>query len=503
MIEVTKGLEVELKTAHSLLREASSNNGAQREKLLSEIAFLQRELGRKTEEIAHVQDNYVSKDAEVRGLKGDLDAMRTERDQMLSDLTQERSRHLETQARNDQLLKSELDSHTAARQRADQEQARGQHLQVELERERTHHAETQKRLGEISSQHAMEAERVRQIEETVQAKEEEMAELREVREAKLKELDDKGKVLESLQKTLTDVATERQQLKEALESQVREREAVNMQLQSAMTKDQLATVTTQQLQAMLSNHQLEITELQQAVERKSNSERDLLKQVQDLQQTVSRQQTTEQELNAKVLLLQGAVDREKLHAQVTREQWSGATDEREALLHEESKKRDTLAQERDTLAGDLSEAQDECGRLQSKIELLQGHSHKSAVKISRLEQELAIFRRSSESQARAVFDQQMGETGSSLHDSSRPLPPSPPNDQDLNELEEELLSDALSPLKVPKSPAPPAGVSRSMYSTHVPTRSTPSRPSSSYSSPYSNVDRDDIHRTLPAVPPLT
>jgi len=176
---------------------------------------------------------------------------------------------------------------------------------------------------------------------------------------------------------------------------------------------------------------------------------------------------------------------------------------REALLHEESKKRDTLAQERDTLAGDLSEAQDECGRLQSKIELLQGHSHKSAVKISRLEQELAIFRRSSESQARAVFDQQMGETGSSLHDSSRPLPPSPPNDQDLNELEEELLSDALSPLKVPKSPAPPAGVSRSMYSTHVPTRSTPSRPSSSYSSPYSNVDRDDIHRTLPAVPPLT
>lgn len=495
-LEVTKGLEVELKTAQSLLREMSSNHEAQRERLLSEIAFLQRELGRKSEELAHVHDRYASKDAEMHELKDNLRALSTEREQILSDLTQERSQHLETQTRNEMLLKSELDTHTAERQRADQEQARAEHLQEELERERTHHAETKKHLGEVSSQREMAAERVRRLEADAHTKEEEMLELQTVREAKLKELNDKSMVLESLRKTLTEVATDRQQLKEALDTQMQERQAVDMQLQMAKTMDEHATVATQQMQAMLSKHQQEITDLEKAVERKTHAERDLLRQVQDLQQMVSRHQTSEQELNAKVILLQGAVDREKLHAQVSREQWSGATGAREATLLEESKKRETLARE-------LSEAQEESGRLRSKVELLQEHSHAGAVKISRLEQELAIWRRNGENPARAVYEQQMEESRSSLLDSSRPLPPSPPNDQNLSEIEHELLSDALNPSTCPTSPPPPLGISRSLYATNERTRSSPVRPSSTFSSPYSNVDKNNMHSTLPAVPPLT
>ena len=348
-LEVTRGLEVELKTAQSLLREMSSNHEAQRERLLSEIAFLQRELGRKSEEIAHVHDRYASKDAELHELKDNLRALSTEHEQILSDLTQERSQHSETQARNEMLLKSELETHTAERQRADQEQARAEHLQEELERERTHHAETKKLLGEVSSQREMAAERIRRLEADAHTKEEEMSELQTVREAKLKELHDKSMVLESLRKTLTEVATDRQQLKEALDTQMQERQA----------------------------------------------------------------------------------------------------------------------------------------------------------QISRLEQELAIWRRNGESPARAVYEQQMEESRSSLLDSSRPLPPSPPNDQNLSEIEHDLLHDVLNPSTCPTSPPPPLGISRSLYTTNERTRSSPVRPSSTFSSPYSNVDRNNVHGTLPAVPPLT
>lgn len=160
------------------------------------------------------------------------------------------------------------------------------------------------------------AGRVRELQRTVEDKEEELRQLHSARADELQELDDKALVLDSLRKTVTDVATEREMLRETLKKQQQERDALHMQLQTALTNDERASLTSQQLRAALIKSEQEVTELQQIVERKNRSEMELLSQAQALQQSVSRLQTTEQELNAKNVQLQGAIDREKLHAQV-------------------------------------------------------------------------------------------------------------------------------------------------------------------------------------------
>ena len=77
-LAVARGLESELEMAQSLLHEASDNHDAVRSKLLKEIEYLQRELARKSEEMEHMQNKYISKDTENRQLKSDVEGLRSQ-----------------------------------------------------------------------------------------------------------------------------------------------------------------------------------------------------------------------------------------------------------------------------------------------------------------------------------------------------------------------------------------------------------------------------------------
>ena len=145
-------------------------------------------MGRKTEELKHLNEQYASKDRQIRELQSHIEEIRSQHGQMVSDLEQQRARCQDLQDRNDQLIKKEIDGNLAERQRAEQEHQRAVHMEEELGIERQRHAQTQKLLNEVGSQSAIAVERVEQLQEALSQKEQEIEDLLTGSDHRMKEV---------------------------------------------------------------------------------------------------------------------------------------------------------------------------------------------------------------------------------------------------------------------------------------------------------------------------